>query len=116
MWPRHILITGFFGSNMNYIFLLGYTFPKNNAFKSFEREKYLAVSLRWQRRKKALAINKSQVFPKYTHTHQMSTDYKTKEAFPSILFIFNNTATLGGVVQFQSWFIKKDSLIISKQR
>lgn len=35
----------------------------------------------------------------------MSTDYKTKEAFPSI--IFNNTATLEGVVQFQSLVHKK---------
>lgn len=50
--------------------------------------KYLAVSLR-QRSKKALAINKSQVFPKYTHIHQMSTDYKTKEAFLHPLFSFS---------------------------
>lgn len=38
-------------------------------------------------KKKALA--ESQVLPKYIHTHQISTDYKTKETFPSIIFIFN---------------------------
>ena len=68
MWPRHILITGFFGSNMNCIFLLDYTFPKNNAFKSFGREKYFAVTLWLQRSKKALAINKRVKFSQNTHT------------------------------------------------
>lgn len=57
------------------------------------------------------------MFPICIHTHQVSTDCKTKEAFPSIIFIFNMTATLGGVVQFQRLaHIKKKKRFINNSQ
>lgn len=68
--------------------------------------------------KKQASTGTDSSFPK-THAHEISRDYEIKEAFPSIISIFNITAPLGWAVQLQSWvhiyYFKKGSLLISKQ-